>query len=374
VDSRIKEKLEKIEELYPSDRTNRSIERFERVWKGEKPVDRYPFTYGQMSFGYYDDVHTPEQRVNITLDEMIFHGTLNDDYVPSFFPGCKQSTIPSMFGAKEIIVGRDHSCEKVIFSKEDVYSLPEPSMGPGTVAYEWLEMQKYMVEATDGRIPIHVADMQGPFEVAGQLWGYDNLFMCAYDEPEIYHHLLSKTTEAFLMFWEEQKRIVGKGFVPTHLFGWSWVPQNMGASISADSIVMISPDFFDEFYTPYIEKIGKRLGDLSVHSCGDFSNVFDNLTKIPCVKAINAGQMTVEQLVKAGLDDSTVAIVLSDVRNTKEMFDIIKKYSLRIDLSVISIWPTVDNRFLLAEEMNQQHWDEIRRFDAMISEYAAKCV
>jgi len=370
MDSIIKDKIEKIEELYPPERIKKSMERFARIWKGEKAVGRYPFTYGQLTFGYYDDVHTPKERLHANLDEIIVHGTLNDDYIPSLFPGCKQSTIPSMFGAKELIVGADHTCDKIINTGEDVYKLPEPSLGVGTVAYQWLEMQKYMIDETDGRIPIHVTDMQGPFEVAGQLWGYDNMFVCAYEDPKTYHYLLSQTTQAFIMFWKEQKKTVGKNFVPTHLFGWSWVPEDMGGSISADSIVMVSPGFFDEFYKPYIEIIGKTLGNLSVHSCGNFSNVMDNLMKIPYIKAINAGQMTVEDLVKAGLNKSKVAIVQGKVSEAENLFKMIKKELLRVDLSFMDIWPVVEERRVPINEMKQCHWDYIRRNDEFITEYS----
>ncbi|MHB8963729.1 MAG: hypothetical protein ACYC5K_11315, partial [Saccharofermentanales bacterium] len=165
----VKDRLDRIDELYPADRINTSKERFRRIWNGEKPKDRYPFTYGQLTFDYYDDVHTPEERLRHTLDEIIVHGALNDDYIPSLFPGCKQSTIPSMFGAEEIRVGNDYTCRKIIHRVEDIDRLPAPSVQRGTVAYEWLEMQRYMLEATDGRIPVHVTDMQGPMDVAGQL-------------------------------------------------------------------------------------------------------------------------------------------------------------------------------------------------------------
>lgn len=370
----VKVKLDKIDELYPPERISRSKERWRRMWRGEKPIGRYPFTYGQMMFSYYDDVHPAEERLKVSLDEIIIHGTLDDDYVPSIFPGCKQSTIPTMLGSKEIIKGRDYTCEKIIRCYEDIDRLPEPSVGPGTVAHEWLEMQKYMLEETAGRIPIHVTDMQGPVDVAGQLWGYDDLFIAAYEEPEYYKRLLTKVTQAFILFWKSQRDLLGDRFVPTHLFGWSWVPEDMGASISTDSIVMVSPDFFDTFFRPYIEEIGRVFGNISLHSCGDYSRVFHNLTAIPCLKAVNAGQMTVEQLVKAGLDNKTVAIVISLLEDAGPMFNLIRENSLRVDLSILGIWPNVDGKAVKQEDMTRELLDEVKRKGEMVSEAAAGCV
>ncbi|MHB8963855.1 MAG: hypothetical protein ACYC5K_11960, partial [Saccharofermentanales bacterium] len=207
--------------------------------------------------------------------------------------------------------------------------------------------------------------------VAGQLWGYESLFLCAYDEPVYYRKLLSRLTEAFILFWNSQKELLGDLFVPTHLFGWNWVPENMGGSISSDSIVMVSPDFFDEFYRPYIEEIGSALGDISLHSCGDFSKVFHNLVSIPCLKAVNAGQMTIEQLVHAGLDSNVVAIAQSDIGNAKAMFELIHSKSLRVDLSVIGLFPKINNRIVQYHEMSPEMRNIVTETDKQLAEYAA---
>lgn len=173
----VREKLMLVEELFPESE-------IERVWKGDEPLDRYPFVFSPITFTYYNEVHTPEERLRISLDEFIWRGRIHEDFIPTFFPGCRQGTIPSMFGAKEIVAGTDHSCERIIFYLEDIDKLPEPSIGPGTIAYEWLAMGKYLLEETEGRIPVHVADMQGSLDVCGQLWGYDNIRMAPYEEPE----------------------------------------------------------------------------------------------------------------------------------------------------------------------------------------------
>jgi len=370
----IREKLDRIDELYPAKRIALSKKRLTKMWRGETDMDRYPFTYSPITFNYYDDVHTPAQRLEKTLDEIIIHGHLSDDYIPSIFPGCKTSTIPNMLGAREVIMGTDYTAQRIIKSYDDIDELPEPSIKQGTVAHGWLEMQKYMLDMTDGRIPIHVTDMQGPMDVGGQLWGYDNLFISAYENPEYYRKLMDKITKAFIMFWKAQRDLLGDLFVPTHLFGWNWVPENICASISCDSIVMVSPSFFDEFYTPYIETIGRELGDVSLHSCGDFTNVFNNLVDIPCIKAINAGQMSVDDLVEAGLNNDTVAIVYSDMINAKKMFSIIKNNSLRIDLSIDGIWPKYKDKYAQPNEMSLNMWDELKNSNNKIIEHATRCI
>ena len=371
-------KLEQIEELFPPERIERSKTRWRSLWKGERPDDGYPFVYGNFLFSYYDDVHTPEERLRLTLDEICVRGGLHDDYVPSIFPGCRQSTIPGMFGAKEKIVGRDYLCERIIHDYKDIEKLPEPCIAPGTAAYGWLEMQKYFLDETGGRIPIHVTDMQGPVDVAGQLWGYDQLFIAAMEEPAYYHQLLTKLTKAFILFWKSQKEILGNSFIGTHLFGWDWIPEGYGATLSADSIVMVSPDFFDEFYKPYLDEIAKAFGDISIHSCGNFASVFRNLTALAYVKGIHASQMTIDQLLKAGLDNRIMVCAVSDIDSVDGMLDLIQKNSLRVDLTVMGLWPMGDgnsglwpsplNMPVRLDEMTPQLWDEVKRRDERMQE------
>lgn len=228
----VKEKLNIIDELYPASRMEKSKNRWRRIWMSQKPIDRYPFVFTPITFNYYDDVFKKEDGLKAHLDEFIFRGVVQDDFIPAFFPGCRQGTIPNLFGSKEIMAGTDHSCEKNLSGYTDIDELPEPSMAPGTIVHEWLSMQEYYLQETEGRIPVHVTDTQGPLDVCRQLWGYDNLLSAPYEEPEYYHKLMVKVTEALKLFWKKQKELLGDLLVGTHLFGWDWVPEDAGFSLS----------------------------------------------------------------------------------------------------------------------------------------------
>lgn len=364
----VKYKLERINELFPSERIKLSKERIERLWSGKKPLDRYPFVFIPITFEYYNDVHTPEERLKASLDEIIFRGRFYDDFIPTIFPGCKQSTIPSMFGAKEVVSGKDYCSERIIFENEGIDRMPEPDMGPGTTAYEWLSMQQYILEETEGQIPIHVTDMQGPVDVCGQLWGYDNILASAYTDPEYFHKIMSIVTDAFIMFWKKQKEILCDCFVGTHLFGWNWVPEDTGASISADSLVMVSPDYYNEFYRPYLTKIGEVFGGMSVHSCGNFAPVFKNLCRTPFLKAINASQMSIEQLLDAGLDSNVLVVAAFPISSVEKTFKLIKKYSLRVDPTITEVFPMQGVNIIHPGYWTEKDWDSVRRNEEKVME------
>jgi len=378
----VKGKLDEIDALFPPERVQRSKARIAAMWSGERPTDRYPVTYYPVSFEYYNDVHTPEERLARSLDEFIIHGKLEDDFIPSLFPGCKQSTIPNMFGATQVVKGKDFTCEKIIHSPADIDALPEATIARGSVAEEWLRMQEYFVEETDGRIPVHVTDMQGPVDVCGQLWGYDELFLCALTEPQRYHALMTRVTDAFLLLWRRQRDVVGSGFLGTHLFGWNWVPPDNGVTVSADSLVMVSPDFYDQFYKPYFLRLGRDFGGAVIHSCGNFAQTVPPLMRTAGVKGINASQMSTGDLVKAGLERSVAVVAITRFDDAREFYSFAHDHRLCVDATVFDIWPqdpaassttaTMDGVvFRKPDTWTGKDWDDIRRREDELMEMLA---
>jgi len=367
----IKEKLKQINDLYPDERLEKSKARWRAIWAGEKPPGRYPYLFTPVSFSYYDDIFSKETALSAYLDEFIYRGFVDDDFIPAFFPGCRQGAIPSMFGAKEVVIRKDYTNERILFSPDDIDNLPEPSIRPGTSPYEYLEMQKYFLEECEGEIPVHVCDMQGPMDVSGQLWGYDNLYLCAYEDEKRFRKLLETAADAFCILWDAQKELLGGHFIGTHLYGWDWVPENNGATLSADSMVMMSPCFFEEHYSSHIEKIAARYGGLAVHSCGDFSAVVKQLCEIPGVKAVNASQMTVEQLLEAGWDPEKVIILQEKIEKAPEVLKLAKEKYLRLDTAFLGLWPCDVNGVLIhPSAWSTEHKNQIANKAEWVNEAA----
>jgi len=331
-------KLDLIQQLFTPERLTKSKQRWECIWKGVLPQDRLPFVYYPRYFNYYNDFNFPQERdkrLELMLDECILHGRLNDDFIPALFPGCRHSTIPSMFNVDEKSIGQEITCERIIQTVEDIHNLPEPHIISSSVASEWLETQRYWLEQTSSRIPIHVTDMQGPFDVCAQMMGYDQLFIAALSEPEVINRFFKIVSDAFILFWQEQKELLGDLFIPTHLFGWSWMPSQLGATLSADSMVMVSPDFFEEFYLPILNRISAKLGGLTVHSCGNFGHILSRLQMVQNLRGINAGQMSLQQLQQSGLRNNIVVIIIvQEGEPLAAVIDHIKAFSQPVDLTL----------------------------------------
>lgn len=363
-----KMKLDKIYTLYSPKRLQKSKERFIRLDKGIKPLDRYPFTLEFPYFNGYNVNHPPIERLDAYLDAFLFMYQFDDDTIPYVFPGLNHATIPSMFGANEIKCGIETTSEKLIKSIEDIYKLPDPSIIKGSAADKWIEMAEYILNETQGRIPVNVCDMQGPFDSCAQMWSYDEMFIAAYENPQAYHHVISKITDAFIMMWKRQKEILGDSFLGTHLFSQGWVPKDCGVAVSADSLVMISSDFYQEFYKPYIERMYEELGDLTIHSCGDFRHLIKDLCETKGIKAINASQLTAREMNEAGIKNSIqmlLAVNYDDLRNEVQYM---KDNNFNIRFVIYGVTPVTPEKYENPSVWTKEDFEEIHNRIEIIKE------
>jgi hypothetical protein len=60
-----------------------------------------------------------------------------------------------------------------------------------------------------------------------------------------------------------------------------------GLALSEDVIVMISPDFYEEFAKPYNERIAKELGGIAIHSCGSWKHNFRSVINTRGIRMID---------------------------------------------------------------------------------------
>lgn len=354
-------KMEQIQALYPESKIKERKQRWLDFYRHKQPKDRIPF----VCTSYYEPYCAApdfEERLRNCLDDIIIRASIEDDYIPSLFTGCRQSTIPSMFGAPEIIIGEDVTCEKILHCPEDILRLPKHQMIG--VAKRWLEMEEYFLEETKGKLPIHVTDMQGPFDVAGQLWSYDEVFLLAYEHPDIYGELIQRLTDAFLDFWNAQKSLLGSNFVGTHLFAWNWVPEDFGASMSIDSLAMISGPFYQEFYQPYIEQAADRMGELAIHSCGDFSATIPPLCETRGVTALNAGQMSLRGMCDAGLKEDMLAITCTPFEEMEDLLTVYREKNSHISISLSNVWNTTKP----FAQWTSEDFDRIKRIEIYMQE------
>jgi len=336
------------------------------MWNGSRDIDRYPFTFDWPHFNAYNVNHPPQERIQAYLDGLLFIGQFQDDLIPSIFPGLNHASIPSMLGAVEVRLGMETACEKLIYRPEDIDRLPEPVIKAGSPAAYWIEAAGQFLEEIQGRIGVHVCDMQGPFDVGAQLWGYDEMIVCAYEDPDRYHRLLSLCTEAFILFWQAQKNVLGDMFICNHFFAHDWFPADIGSTLSADGLVMCSPSFYVEFVAPYITRVADALGGTVVHSCGDFRPVLKELCATKGVKGINASQLTIQELTDAGLDPAKTVIAFVTEQDLPETMTRVRHHNLGVYLTVADFYMFYPDGSVKLD-LTREEWRLLRAKEEKIS-------
>jgi hypothetical protein len=115
---------------------------------------------------------------------------------------------------------------------------------------------------------IHITqpDMQGPFDIAAQLWGSE-IFTAFYDCPELIVELLDLIAETYIqacrLFANASSETIGDGFIALH-----YTICKGHCLLKDDSSVMVSPRTYLRFIRPANEKILTALGGGGIHFCG----------------------------------------------------------------------------------------------------------
>ena len=159
------------------------------------------------------------------------------------------------FGA-EICVS-DHEVPTVtgrlIHDEEEALALAVPPVGSGRTQIYIDAVKKAAERITDRPV---LAGMIGPFSLAARLLDVSEIMMDCYDEPDMVHTMMEKTT-AFLIAYAKAYREAGANGIV------------MAEPVSG----MLSPMLEEEFSSPYIKKIvdAVQTDDFAViyHNCGD---------------------------------------------------------------------------------------------------------
>jgi len=230
----------------------------------------------------------PGKYLQAQLREIEAQTRLPGDFVPALCPSLGVVAVPSAFGCavewwddnfptvKPLIGGRP----------EKVWDLEPPGVRAGELG-RVLDTARRFREASGGRLPIRLTDIQGPLDSAALIWGHNDFMLALLTHPKEVHHLLGMVTDLTIAFTAAMAAEAGEDFVPS-LFQ-PWMPPGTGLSVSNDECVMISPGAHDEFSVPYLDRISDAFGGIYVHSCGNWLHQIPSLEKVHNLRGVEFG-------------------------------------------------------------------------------------
>ncbi len=213
----------------------------------------------------------------------------NPDYIPVFptaMGACQQA---SAFGC-EVVQAQDNDTLWGVqqireYDPDRILALELPPV-EAALQGESIEQARRAEEVFGGAVSVRIGDMQGPVDVAGQVWGEENLFRAMFEHPEAAHHLIGLATDLLINFHKAQEAVVTE-LVGMHCPGSIWMPPELGTGLSEDYAPLLSPRLYEEFSLPYVNRISEACGGMWVHCCGAFEHNYENMLKISNLRGIN---------------------------------------------------------------------------------------
>lgn len=238
-----------------------------------------------------DRLRSAEKYLAAQLEEIESQLAYRGDFVPALCPSLGVIAIPSAFGGEVVWWPNDFPSVRPVIGEtpEKVYDLPRPGVRDGELG-RILEYTRLFIERTAGRLPIRMADLQGPLDNASLVFGHTRFLEALKTHPREVHHLLELVTDLIIAFVREQRSLVtglGAEFVPSDF--QPWIADGFGLAVASDAGVLISPRMHDEFSVPYLNRIAEACGGVYLHSCGNWLHLFPSLEKIKNLRGLEFG-------------------------------------------------------------------------------------
>ena len=268
---------------YSKDRLAEARDLRLRWYNGEK-IERTPFAFSVTTganswmagnpYNFQEMRESAEKAVEGVVSAIQYQfDTFPDcDYLPvmnPFYTG--QGILASMYGARQLVTPLNPPfTEGRIF--KDIHEAGKISNDFEIEDTVWGKLLKEhvqrFVDATDGQIPVGVADYQSPYGTATKLMPNEELMMAMYDEPKLVHQFFGLITDGIIKLIDAMEKWIGPEVLAHNLT--NPIPGACGAILWDDYISVISPEMHKQFCAPYNIKIYERYGRGHLHTCGPY--------------------------------------------------------------------------------------------------------
>lgn len=180
-----------------------------------------------------------------------FHEIIDDDFIPSVSPWYGIAEHTAFLGGKVDFTPDTTFQHKICENIEDCENL---TLDPENV---WIHLVvggiKYLREKWGEYIPVRMRGADGPSDIANAVRGED-IFYDIYDDPDALGDLLDFCAKA-VNFTLDHQRAEATEIAGGRLTGFGmWMPGRCMGQLSDDFSTMVSPDTYEEFFLPYLEK------------------------------------------------------------------------------------------------------------------------
>ncbi len=193
---------------------------------------------------------------------------------------------------------------RIINDMDDAEALEIPSVGSGRTQI-YIDTIKKAADLIADR-PV-LAGMIGPFSLAARLLDVSEIMMDCYDEPEMVHAVMEKTTSFLIEYANAYKAAGANGIV-------------MAEPVSG----LLSPMLEEEFSSPYVKRIvdAVQSDDFVViyHNCGDnVPKMLDSILSTGCAAYHFGNAVDMERDIISNVPSDTLVMGNIDPAGTLRM-------------------------------------------------------
>lgn len=212
----------------------------------------------------------------------------DDEYLPFLLPWYGTGVVPSALGCSILFQPKEEPAVEgpILTDPSQVRRLVPPDPYRDGLMPRVLRCIDHMHANSD--IPVSFTDNQGPFNIALNLVGVEQIMLWMYDHPTVVHELMDFCTTVLIDWVRVQKEHAGQPLESGAFPHFVKLPEGYGGVwISDDDSTIVSPSLYREFVVPYNSRVFRAFGGGSLHYCGSAAHQLENFLATDGLNGVN---------------------------------------------------------------------------------------
>ena len=232
-----------------------------------------PEVDGLPDFDWAQQFADPAASLYMQMKDVLRGSAGGSDFVPSVRADTGVVNGPSVLGAPFVVpahtkpvccghVGREALADFVV--PDDIRPL---GAIPTMVEHSQHHVAALKAAGLYERVGLRHCDTQGPFDIAAQARGHDDIFVDMYVDQDFFHGLMEKATDVYVKLSKLSKALAGDGAMDQGHASEFWM-ENGSVRLCDDSGILVGPDQYGKLCAPYLARAFAPFGGGWLHYCG----------------------------------------------------------------------------------------------------------
>jgi hypothetical protein len=294
-----------IAQWYGAERLQADLDRVRRFWAGEGralvTVLTWPFPYRQCL--------SDEAMLELTPRQVESQTGMPGLAIPCFHADFGTVSMPRYWGGERYRHenGQIHIRPVARTIGEALALSPAPADDPLQDAAHALRLWRTLCERMGTEhLWLRTPDFQGVLNTAGLIMDQQELLMALLLQPDLAHEFLRRICDQSIAVQQYLRRET-KGRVCGCIWPDTFLPAEVGVSLTEDLMPLLSAEAFREFAVPGLRRCQEAFGGLHIHCCGDYGRHAEALAELDVIAVeFHHPLTTIDQL--APLAGNTVFI------------------------------------------------------------------